>query len=138
MNSLDNTRFRNSKVNIIGKKQRTFFGLQNNKKQCKMLNFNWIDIFLVHYWKTPPLIFFLSLSTTVRAKRKEKLHPCMCIYFQTKTDITKFYNLNYNFRTSLKNAVMLATNETQYRTPWRVSCQRTPLELAVISLKVRK
>ena len=60
---------------------------------------------------------FLSLSTTVRAKRKEKLHPCMYIYFQTKTDITRFYILNYNFRTSLKNAVMLATNETQYRTP---------------------
>ena len=32
MNSLDNTRFRNSKVNIIGKKQGTFFGLHNNKK----------------------------------------------------------------------------------------------------------
>ena len=58
----------------------------------------------------------------------------MYIYFQTKTDITRFYILNYNFRTSLKNAVMPATNETQYRTPWRVSCQRTPLELAVISL----
>ena len=62
----------------------------------------------------------------------------MYIYFQTKTDITRFYILNYNFRTSLKNAVMLAINETQYRTPWRVSCQRTSLELAVISLKVRK
>ena len=77
---------------------------------------------------------FFSLSTTVRAKRKEKLYPCMYIYFQTKTDITRFYILNYNFRTSSKNAVMSATNETQYRTPWRVSCQRTPLELAVISL----
>lgn len=68
---------------------------------------------------------FLSLSNTVRAKRKEKLHPCMNIYFQTKTDITRFYISNYNFRTSLKNAVMPATNKTQYRTPWRVSCQRT-------------
>ena len=48
----------------------------------------------------------------------------MYIYFQTKTDITRFYILNYNFRTSLKNAVMPATNETQYRTPWRVSRQR--------------
>lgn len=133
MNSLDNTRFRNSKVNIIGKKQGTFLGYKTTKNNAKC----WISIESI-YFKNSTFNIFLSLSTTVRAKRKEKLHPCMYIYFQTKTDITRFYILNYNFRTSLKNAVMLATNETQYRTPWRVSCQRTPLELAVISLKVRK
>ena len=72
-------------------------------------------------------IFFIFINHG-ESEKKRKLHPCMYIYFQTKTDITRFYILNYNFRTSLKNAVMLATNETQYRTPWRVSCQRTPLE----------
>lgn len=35
MNSLDNTRFRNSKVNIIGKKQGTFLGYKTTKNNAK-------------------------------------------------------------------------------------------------------
>ena len=35
MNSLDNTRFRNSKVNIIGKKQGTFLSYKTTKNNAK-------------------------------------------------------------------------------------------------------